>query len=177
VLRKRHRPTIELVMPSAGTNSKPSASRRRTILLSIALLLGFIALIVALLFPTFERQHQYATLRDHGVTTTAYIEYCSTGGINRPSSVTVTCPGRFTVRAVTHTEDILGLPRPLQAGDAVVILVDPNDPANVYPLADVRTGYHSGWLTNDTYVAVIVAALLALTLANLVIVVRRRRRT
>jgi hypothetical protein len=54
-------------------------------------------------------------------------------------------------------------------------MVDPRNPQDAYPLGDVRTGYRSGWLTNDTVIAALAAVLLALTIASQVIVIRRRR--
>jgi hypothetical protein len=109
------------------------------------------------------------------VTTTATIDDCATASNNRPATVTVTCPGTFELDGRPVTEDVLGLPRALQAGDRVAVLVDPHDPSTVYPVADVRDGYRTGWLTGDTAVAALAAVLLILVLASQVLVVRRRR--
>jgi hypothetical protein len=141
----------------------------------VALCLGLVVLIGFMLVPTFERQRQYTGLRAHGATTTATIAYCATAGSNRPASVTVTCPGTFELDGAAVTEDILGLPRPLQTGDRVVVMVDPYDPHTVYPLADVRDGYHTGWLTGDTAVAAMALVLLVLVVFSQVRVVRRGR--
>jgi hypothetical protein len=146
----------------------------RRLVLSCLLGLALAGFIVATVLPTIDRQHQYATLRSRGVTTTARIDYCATGQNSRPGSVTVTCPGTFTVRGAPVTEDILGLPAPLQAGAALLVMVDPRDTRDVYPVTDVRTGYQSGWLKDDSYYALLALGLLILTVANVVIVIRRR---
>lgn len=153
----------------------PGSRRGRRWLAVVALCLGLVVLIGLMLVPTFERQRQYTGLRAHGVTTTATIAYCATAGSNRPASVTVTCPGTFELDGAPVTEDILGLPRPLQTGDRVVVMVDPYDPHTVYPLADVRDGYHTGWLTGDTAVAAMALVLLVLVVFSQVRVVRRGR--
>jgi hypothetical protein len=127
-----------------------------------ALSLGLVVLIGFMLLPTWERQRQYAGLRAHGVTATATIAYCATTSNNRPASVVVTCPGTFELDGRPVTEDILGLPRPLQSGDRVAVMVDPHDPHTVYPVADVRDGYQSGWLTQDAAVAAVALVLLVL---------------
>jgi hypothetical protein len=141
----------------------------------MALGLGLVVLIGFMLVPTFERQRQYAGLRAEGVTTTATIAYCASAGSNRPASVTVTCPGTFELDGATVTEDILGLPRPLRAGNRVTVMVDPHDPHTVYPLADVQNGYQSGWRTGDTTVAALALVLLALVILSQLRVVRRGR--
>jgi hypothetical protein len=133
-------------------------------------------LIVALIYPTFQRQEQYATLRARGVTTTARIAYCSnTGGSNQTFGGKTTCPATFVLDGTTVSEDLLGVHAQLRTGTRVTVVVDPRNPHDAYPLGDVRTGYRSGWLTNDTFIAALAAALLALTIASQVIVVRRRR--
>jgi hypothetical protein len=38
----------------------------------------------------------------------------------------------------------------------------------------VRTGYQSGWLKDDSYYALLALGLLILTVANVIIVIRRR---
>lgn len=129
-----------------------------------------------MVLPTIDRQHQYATLRSRGVTTTARIDYCGTAQNSRSGSFTMTCPGTFTVRGAHVTEDILGLPAPAQTGARFLVMVDPQDTRDVYPLTDVRTGYQSGWLKDDSYYALLALGLLILTVANVVIVIHRRRR-
>jgi len=148
----------------------------RRLVLSCILGLALAGFIVAMVLPTIDRQHQYATLRSRGVTTTARIDYCATAQDSRSGSVTVTCPGTFTVRGAPVTEDILGLPAPAQTGAKLLVMVDPQDTRDVYPLTDVRTGYQSGWLKDDSYYAVLALGLLILTMANVVIVIRRRHR-
>jgi hypothetical protein len=135
-----------------------------------------LALIGFLLFPTYERQRHYDALRNHGVTTTAHIDYCATATGGRPSVTTVTCPGTFSVNGTTVTEDILGLPRPLPSGAVVRVVVDPRDTGNVYPVSDARSGYQSGWLTENTGYAALSAVLLVAVAASQVVVVRRKRR-
>jgi ABC-type branched-subunit amino acid transport system permease subunit len=140
--------------------------------------LGFalLVLIVALIYPTFRRQGQYATLRAHGVTTTARITYCSnTGGSNQTFGGKTTCLATFVLDGTTVSEDLLGVDTQLQTGATVTVVVDPRNPRDAYPLGDVRGGYKSGWLTNDTFIAALAAVLLALTIASQVIVVHRRR--
>jgi hypothetical protein len=129
-----------------------------------------------MVLPTIDRQHQYATLRSRGVTTTARISYCVTAQNSQPVSSTVTCPGTFTVHGASVTTDILGLAAPLQTGATLTVIVDPQDTRDVYPLTDVRTGYQSGWLKDNSYYALLALGLLLLTLANIVIVIRRRHR-
>jgi len=141
-------------------------------MLSVALLV----LIVALLAPTFRRQENYAALRERGVTTQARIQFCaSTVGSNLTFSGGITCPATFELHGVNVSEDLLGLPAPLQTGAQVKVVVDPQDARDVYPLSDVRTDYKSGWVTNDTLVAALAALLLLGTIASQVIVVRKRR--
>jgi hypothetical protein len=70
-----------------------------------------------------------------------------------------------------------GVHTQFQTGATVTVMVDPRNRQDAYPLGDVRTGYRSGWLTNDTFIAALAAVLLALTVASQVIVVRRRRRS
>ena len=144
----------------------------------IASVLGvvLIALIVALLAPTFRRQEQYAALRERGVTTEARIEYCSsTVGSNLTFSGGITCPATFELHGASVSEDLLGLPAPLRTGAEVRVVADPHDVGDVYPLRDVRTDYRSGWVTNDTLIAALAALLLVATIASQVIVVRNRR--
>jgi hypothetical protein len=141
-----------------------------------ALSLALLVLIVALIYPTFRRQGQYATLRTRGVTTTARITYCAdTGGSNQTFGGKKTCLATFVVDGSAVSEDLLGVHTELLTGATVSVVVDPRNPSDAYPLGDVRTGYQSGWLTNDTFIAALAAALLALTIASQVIVVRRRR--
>jgi hypothetical protein len=138
--------------------------------------LALVALIILMVLPTFWRQRQYATLRTRGVTTTARITYCSSSaGSNQTFAGTTTCPATFVVNGTTVSEKLLGLHAELQTGDMVTVVVDPRAPQDVYPLSDVRTGYQSGWLTRNTFIAVLAALLLILTIASQVIVVRRRR--
>jgi hypothetical protein len=135
-----------------------------------------IALIVALLAPTFRHQEQYAALRERGVTTEARIEYCSsTVGSNLTFSGGITCPATFELHGASVSEDLLGLPAPLRTGAEVRVVADPHDVGDVYPLRDVRTDYRSGWVTNDTLIAALAALLLVATIASQVIVVRNRR--
>jgi len=144
----------------------------------IASVLGvvLIALIVALLAPTFRRQEQYAALRERGVPTEARIEYCSsTVGSNLTFSGGITCPATFELHGASVSEDLLGLPAPLRTGAEVRVVADPHDVGDVYPLRDVRTDYRSGWVTNDTLIAALAALLLVATIASQVIVVRNRR--
>ena len=141
-------------------------------MLSVAL----IALIVALLAPTFRRQEQYAALRERGVTTEARIEYCSsTVGSNLTFSGGITCPATFELHGASVSEDLLGLPAQLRSGAEVKVVADPRNARDVYPLRDVRTDYQSGWVTHDTLIAVLAALLLVGTIASQVIVVRKRR--
>ena len=141
-------------------------------MLSVAL----IALIVALLAPTFRRQEQYAPLRERGVTTEARIEYCSsTVGSNLTFSGGITCPATFELHGASVSEDLLGLPAQLRSGAEVRVVADPRNARDVYPLRDVRTDYQSGWVTHDTLIAVLAALLLVGTIASQVIVVRKRR--
>jgi hypothetical protein len=138
--------------------------------------LALLVLIVALIYPTFRRQGQYATLRARGVTTTARIAYCSnSGGANQTFGGQTTCSATFVLDGTTVSEDLLGVRTQLRTGATVTVVADPRNPQDAYPLGDVRTGYRSGWLTNDTFIAVLAAVLLALTIASQVIVVRRRR--
>jgi Protein of unknown function (DUF3592) len=139
--------------------------------------LALLALIVALIYPTFRRQEQYAALRARGVTTTARIAYCSNSvGSNQTFGGKTTCPVTFVLDGTTVSEDLLGVRTQLRTGTTVTVLVDPRNPQDAYPLGDVRAGYQSGWLTHDTFIAALAAALLALTIVSQVIVVRRRRR-
>lgn len=141
-------------------------------MLSVAL----IALIVALLAPTFRRQEQYAALRERGVTTEARIEYCSsTVGSNLTFSGGITCPATFELHGASVSEDLLGLPAQLRSGAEVRVVADPQNARDVYPLRDVRTDCQSGWVTHDTLIAVLAALLLVGTIASQVIVVRKRR--
>jgi hypothetical protein len=138
--------------------------------------LALLILIVALIYPTFRRQGQYATLRARGVTTTARITYCSNaGGANQTFADETTCPATFVLDGTRVSEDLLGVHTQLQTGRKVTVVVDPRNPQDVYLVGDVRTGYRSGWLTHDTFIAALAAVLLALTIASQVIVVRRRR--
>ena len=158
-----------------GANTRRANSGRRW-LAACALGLALLVLVVALIYPTFRRQEQYATLRARGVTTTARITYCSNSvGSNQTFGGKTTCPATFAVDGSTESEDLLGVRSPLRTGDMVTVVVDPRNPQDAYPLGDVRTGYRSGWLTNDTFIAALAAALLALTIASQVIAVRRRR--
>jgi hypothetical protein len=152
-----------------------TTGRRRWIAVCV-LSLALVALIILMVLPTFWRQRQYATLRTRGVTTTARITYCSSSaGSNQTFAGTTTCPATFVVNGTTVSEKLLGLHAELQTGDMVTVVVDPRAPQDVYPLSDVRTGYQSGWLTRNTFIAVLAALLLILTIASQVIVVRRRR--
>ena len=149
--------------------------RRRWIAVCV-LSLALVALVVVLIFPTYWRQRQYATLRTRGVTTTARITYCSSSaGSNQTFAGTTTCPATFVLDGTTVSEKLLGVHAQLRTGDMVTVIVDPRVPQDVYPLSDVRTGYQSGWLTRNTSIAVLAALLLVLTIASQVIVVRRRR--
>jgi hypothetical protein len=155
--------------------SSPRRSGRRWVAVC-TLALVLIALIVALIYPTFRRQEQYAALRARGVTTTARISYCVfTGGSNQTFAGQTTCKATFALDGSTRSEDLLGVRSQLQTGTRVTVLVDPRNPQDVYPVSDVRTGYRTGWLTHDTFVAVLAAVLLVLTVASQVIVLRRRR--
>jgi hypothetical protein len=141
-----------------------------------ALSLALVALIVVMILPTYWRQRQYATLRTRGVTTTARITYCSSSaGSNQTFTGTTTCPANFVLDGTTVSEKLLGVHAQLQTGDMITVIVDPRVPQDVYPLSDVRTGYQSGWLTRNTFIAVLAALLLVLTIASQVIVVHRRR--
>jgi ABC-type branched-subunit amino acid transport system permease subunit len=158
----------------ARRSRPPSSGRRWVAVCTLALVL--IALIVALIYPTFRRQGQYATLRAHGVTGTARISYCiNTGGSNSTFAGETTCKATFVLDGSRLSEDLLGVHSQFQTGTRVRVLVDPRNPQDVYPVSDVRTGYRTGWLTHDTFVAVLAAVLLVLTVASQVIVVRRRR--
>jgi Protein of unknown function (DUF3592) len=152
-----------------------ATGRRRWIAVCV-LSVALVALIIVMLFPTLWRQRQYATLRTRGVTTTARISYCSSSaGSNQTFAGTTTCPASFMLHGTAVSEKLLGVHTQLQAGDRVTVIVDPRVPQDVYPLSDVRTGYQSGWLTRNTFIAVLAALLLVLTIASQVIVVRRRR--
>ena len=152
-----------------------TTGRRRWIAVCV-LSLALVALIVVLIFPTFWRQRPYATLRTRGVTTTARITYCSSSaGSNQTFAGTTTCPATFVLDGTTVSEKLLGVHAQLQTGDMVTVIVDPRVPQDVYPLSDVRTGYQSGWLTRNTFIAVLPALLLVLTNASQLIVVRRQR--
>jgi hypothetical protein len=144
---------------------------------AVVLGLALVGLIVRLVAPTIVRQHQYSVLRSRGVTTTARLTYCSSTTSGRAGTTTVTWPATLALGGTEDAEDILGLASPLTEGTTLRVVVDPRNVSTVYPLTDVRTEYHSGWLTTDTAVAVVALALLALTVASQVIVVRRRRRT
>jgi hypothetical protein len=146
------------------------------LVLSCLLGLGLAGFTVAMVLPTIDHLQQYATLRSRGVTTTARIGYYATAQNSQPVSVTVTCPGTFTVRGSPVTENIPGLPAPLQAGATLLVMAGPQDTRDVYPLTDVRTGYQSGWLEDDSYYALLALGLLILTVANMVIVICRRHR-
>jgi len=152
---------------------EPAGARRWVV--TGVLCVALVALVVAMLLPTLRRQAQYAALRSRGEMSMARIEYCATASNSRPSTVTVTCPGSFVVGGRRVVEDILGLPAPVADGSSVAVLVDPHDVSDVYPQADVRSGYQSGWWKNDTLIAVVAVVLLGLTVASQVIVVRRRR--
>jgi hypothetical protein len=159
----------------ARRSSPPSSGRRRAAVCILGLVL--IALIVALIYPTFRRQEQYAALRARGVTATARISYCvNTGGSNQTFTGETTCKATFVLDGSALSEDLLGVHSQFQTGTRVAVLVDPRNPPDVYPVHDVRTGYRSGWLTHDTYIAALAAVLLVLTVASQVIVIRRRRR-
>ena len=164
-------------MSTGGTaHSGRGANSGRRRVAACALGLALLVLIVALIYPTFRLQGQYATLRAHGVTTTARITYCSnTGGSNQTFGGKTTCPATFRLDGTTVSEDLLGVHTQLQTGATVTVMVDPRNPQDAYPLGDVRTGYRSGWLTNDTFIAALAAVLLALTIASQVIAARRRR--
>ena len=152
-----------------------TTGRRRWIAVCV-LSLALVALVVVLIFPTYWRQRQYATLRTRGVTTTARITYCSSSaGSNQTFAGTTTCPATFVLDGTTVSEKLLGVHAQLQTGDMVTVIVDPRVPQDVYPLSDVRTGYQSGWLTRNTFIAVLPALLLVLTIASQLIVVRRQR--
>lgn len=155
---------------------RPASSARRWVAICV-LCLALLVLIAALTYPTFHRQGQYAALRAHGVTATARVAYCSsTVGSNQTFGGKLTCPVTFVLGGTTVAEDLLGVRRPLQTGATVAVVVDPRNRHDAYPLGDVRAGYQSGWLTNDTYLAALAAVLLVLTITSQVIVVRRRRR-
>jgi hypothetical protein len=159
---------------TVGADRREKKGRRWVItsVLSLALLV----LIVALIAPTFRRQEQYATLQDRGVTTQARIDYCAnTTGSNRAFNGVTTCPATFVLHGATVSEDLLGLPSQLHTGTTVTVVVDPENARDVYPLSDVRTGYKSGWFTDDTYFAALAAVLLAGAIASQVIVVRNQR--
>lgn len=149
--------------------------RRRWIAVGV-LSVALVALIVVMIFPTFLRQRQHAALRTRGVTTTARITYCSSSaGSNQTFAGTTTCPATFVLHGTTVSEKLLGVHTQLQTGERVTVIVDPRAPQAVYPLSDVRTGYETGWLTRDTFIAVLAALLLVLTIASQVTVVGRRR--
>jgi hypothetical protein len=157
-----------------GANTRRANSGRRW-LAACALGLALLVLVVALIYPTFRRQEQYATLRARGVTTTARITYCSNSvGSNQTFGGKTTCPATFAVDGSTVSETFW-VCAPLRTGDMVTVVADPRNPQDAYPLGDVRTGYRSGWLMNDTFIAALAAALLALAIASQVIAVRRRR--
>jgi len=160
-------------MPSGTGDGRAAAYMRwpAVLLLGCAL----VAVAVVSVLPTVARRHDYATLRRSGVTTVARIDYCDTATGGHPAVVTVTCPGTFTVDGHPVTRDILGLPGPLEEGTTVVVSVDPADTGVVYPLADVRTGYQSGWLTGRTALAVFALVLVALLVWRQLLVARRRR--
>ncbi|HEX3566870.1 MAG TPA: DUF3592 domain-containing protein [Acidimicrobiales bacterium] len=155
--------------------SRWATGRRRWIAVGL-LSLALVVLIIVMIVPTVLRQQQYATLRTRGVTTTARITYCSSSaGSNQTFAGTTTCPATFALHGTTVSEKLLGVHAQLQTGDVVTVIVDPRAPQDVYPLSDVRTGYQSGWLTRNTFIAVVAVLLLVLTIASQVIVVRRRR--
>jgi hypothetical protein len=143
----------------------------------VVVVLALVLVVVALasLAPTIERQRDYAALRRSGIVATASIRYCATASDSRPAVVTVTCPGTFLVGGRPVTEDILGLPRPLAEGSTVVVSADPTDTRVVYPVADVRSGYQSGWWTGRTALAGACLVLVLLLVWRQVIVARRRR--
>ena len=158
-----------------GYSRRTANSGRRWVAVCV-LCVALVGLIVFLIYPTLRRQEQYATLRAHGVTTTARIAYCSNSvGSNQTFGGVNTCRATFVLGGGTVSEDLLGVHTQLRTGDMVSVLVDPRSPQDAYPVADVRTGYRSGWLTNDTFIAALDAVLLALTIASQIIVVRRRR--
>jgi len=109
----------------------------RRLVLSCLPGLGLAGFMVAMVLPAIDRRHQYAALGSRGVTTAARIGYCATAQNSRPVSVTVTCPGAFTVLGTRVTEDILGLPAPLQAGATLVVMAGPQDTPRCLP-ADRR---------------------------------------
>jgi hypothetical protein len=103
------------------------------LVLSCLLGLGLAGFTVAMVLPTIDHLHQYATLRSRGMTTTTRIGYYATAQNSQPVSVTVTCPGTFTVRGSPVTENIPGLPAPLQAGATLLVMAGPQDTRDVYP--------------------------------------------
>jgi hypothetical protein len=143
----------------------------------VALGLGLVVLAIAFLYPTYLRQQQIEQLRARGTTTEARIDYCATASINRPSAVTITCPGTFDVAGQSITEDILGLSGPLQSGDKVAVIFDPDNRRNVYAASAVRDGEGTGWLTSKSFVALVALVLVALLIWRQVIVLRSTRRT
>jgi hypothetical protein len=143
----------------------------------VALGLGLVVLAIACVTPTYLRQQQIAQLRARGTTAVARIDFCATASNNRPSTVTITCPGTFAVAGQSVTEDILGLSGPLQSGDEVKVIVDPANHRNVYSATAVRDGEGTGWLTAKTFVALIALALLALLIWRQVIVHRSGQST
>jgi hypothetical protein len=163
--------SVEAIRARADRREKNGRRWMVTCGLSLALLV----LIVALIAPTFRRQEQYATLQNRGVTTLARIDYCAnTTGSNRAFNGVTTCPATFVLHGATVSEDLLGLPSQLHTGAMVTVVVDPKNARDVYPLSDVRTGYESGWFTDDTYFAALAVVLLVGAVASQVIVVRKQ---
>jgi hypothetical protein len=167
---------VRAVRPPGATDSDRRERHGRRWIIASVLSVALIALIVALLAPTFRRQEQYAALRERGVTAEARIEYCSSSvGSNLTFSGSITCPATFELHGASVSEDLLGLPAQLRTGAEVRVVADPQNARDVYPLRDVRTDYKSGWVTQDTLIAVLAAFLLVGTIASQVIVVRKRR--
>ena len=167
-----------MVSPGSSAPSGRGANTGRRLVATGVLCLALLVLIVALIHPTVRRQGQYAALRAHGVTTTARIAYCSNSvGSNQTFGGQNTCHATFALGGTPVSEDLLGVHAQLQAGARLTVLVDPRNPQDAYPVGDVRSGYRSGWLTNDTFIAALAALLLALAIASQVIVVRRRRQS
>jgi hypothetical protein len=150
------------------TTTRPTAKPRW--LAVSALGVGLVVLAIASIYPTYVRQQQIDRLRVAGTSTVARIDYCATASNNRPSTVTITCPGTFTVGGREITEDILGLRGPLQSGDEETVVVDPSDTRNVYAAAAVRSGAGTGWLTSRSVVALVALGLLILLIWRQIIV-------
>jgi hypothetical protein len=161
-----------MVSASTLTPTKNGQSKQKRWIFVILLSLLLIIFIIVSLLPTYSRQQQYAELRKNGVVTVANIQYCTTDANNRPSTVTVRCPGTFGLNNHRITTNILGLPRPLQTGNRVTVLADPSNPSTVYPQADVNSGYRTSWSNNNTYYAALGAVLLILIVISQVIYLR-----